>query len=89
MTDQKAKPGDILTANSDEQIIELLTGMVNELARARSNNQPENYCAFLHGQISGIAIALRTLFPGPGKLGEKAALILRPVITEHQCDCQD
>ncbi|SFG45360.1 LAO/AO transport system kinase [Desulfotomaculum arcticum] len=72
-----------------ETIIQFLTDMVEELDRARNNHQPENYCAFLHGQISGLAIALRTLYPGPGNWGEKAALILRPVITEHKCDCRD
>ena len=88
MSFDQEKPIDISTS-TPETIIQLLTDMVEELARSRNNNQPENYCAFLHGQISGIAIALRTLFPGPGNLGEKAALILRPVITEHKCDCQD
>lgn len=75
--------------SASETVIQLLTEMVEELVNARNNNHPENYCAFLHGQITGVAIALRTLYPGPGNLGEKAALILRPVITEHKCDCRE
>ncbi|WP_034629282.1 hypothetical protein [Desulfotruncus alcoholivorax] len=88
MTLNQEKSTDVSTS-TPETIIQLLASIVEELDRARNNNQPENYCAFLHGQISGIAIALRTLFPGPGNLGEKAALILRPVITEHKCDCHN
>lgn len=47
-----------------------------------------NYAAYLHGQIYGIALTLRLLYPGPGNWGEKAALLIRPVLTEHRCDCQ-
>lgn len=43
--------------------------------------------AYLHGQVYGLATALRIFFPGPGNLGEKAALALRPVLTEHKCQC--
>lgn len=43
--------------------------------------------AYLHGQVYGLATALRLFFPGPGNLGEKAALALRPVLTEHKCQC--
>jgi LAO/AO transport system kinase len=49
----------------------------------------EMYTSYLHGQIYGLATALKLLFPGPGNLGEKAALALRPLITEHSCGCDD
>ncbi|TYO97761.1 hypothetical protein [Desulfallas thermosapovorans] len=52
------------------------------------NSTGNNYAAYLHGQIYGIALTLRLLYPGPGNWGEKAALLIRPVLTEHRCDCQ-
>jgi LAO/AO transport system kinase len=47
----------------------------------------EHYAAFLHGQIEGLAQSLRVFYPGPGNWGEKAALAVRPLLTEHRCDC--
>ncbi|KAF1084676.1 hypothetical protein SPSYN_02455 [Sporotomaculum syntrophicum] len=51
--------------------------------------QDNSYAAYLHGQIYGLALALRLLYPGPGNWGERAALLVRPVLTEHQCDCPE
>lgn len=63
-----------------------------DLALDRLKNIPpdtQEYSAFIHGQIYGIAMALRILFPGPGNWGEKAALKVRPVLTEHKCECNE
>lgn len=67
-------------------------GCINEalkrLEKASSLNNNE-YAAYIHGQIYGMASALKVLFPGPGNWGEKAALKVRPVLTEHRCDDYD
>lgn len=47
----------------------------------------EHYASFLHGQIEGLAQSLRVLYPGPNNWGEKAAFAVRPLLTEHRCDC--
>jgi LAO/AO transport system kinase len=49
--------------------------------------ETSHYRSYLHGQIYGMAAALRIIYPGPGNLGERAALALRPVVTEHHCQC--
>lgn len=72
-----------------QQLLDQLAAALGALQRAGEKNGSEIYSAYLHGQIYGLATALRVMFPGPGNLGEKAALEVRPVITEHRCDCED
>lgn len=79
----------LVNLKDTENVFNYLVQLVEELKKTRMQNRPpENYTAFLHGQIHGLALALRLLFPGPDNWGEKAALLVRPVITEHQCDCE-
>lgn len=70
------------------QILDQLATALETLQK-KGGNGMEVYSAYLHGQIYGLATALRIMFPGPGNLGEQAALAVRPVITEHRCDCDD
>jgi len=72
-----------------EQVLAYLSQLTKDIKKARSVEDGENYQAYLHGQLYGAALVLRLLYPGPGKLGEKAALLVRPVITEHECQCDD
>ena len=64
-----------------------------DLALEKIKSLPENdapeYKSFMHGQVYGIGMALRILFPGEDNWGEKAALKIRPVLTEHKCECED
>lgn len=69
-----------------EALLELLISALKELEGA-GEGLPE-YRAYLHGQVYGMAAALRIIYPGPGNLGEKAALAVRPVLTEHECQCK-
>ncbi len=65
-----------------------LQQLIDQLEKmAELDYMDNNYASYLHGQIYGIAITLRLLYPGPGNWGEKAALLIRPVLTEHQCEC--
>ena len=72
-----------------EQVLAYLAQLTEDIKKARSAEGGENYQAYLHGQLYGAALVLRLLYPGPGKLGETAALMVRPVITEHECQCED
>jgi len=72
-----------------KQLLEYLYRLTEDLQKARSTGNNDNYQAYLHGQLYGAALALRLLFPGPGRLGEQAALLVRPIITEHNCQCDD
>jgi len=72
-----------------QRVFELLTQSLDDLETARAKNLSENYTAYLHGQIYGLATALKIIFPGPGNWGEKAAFLIRPKITEHNCDCNE
>jgi len=72
-----------------EQVLEYLSQLTEDIKKARSAEGGENYQAYLHGQLYGAALMLHLLFPGPGNLGERAALMARPVITEHDCRCED
>lgn len=72
-----------------EKVLHQISQALDKLKEARSGDLPEIYTAFLHGQAYGLALALRLLYPGPGNWGEKAALLVRPVITEHTCECED
>lgn len=65
----------------------LLTAALRDLEAAGGKKGMSEYRAYLHGQVYGLATALRLMFPGPGNLGEKAALALRPLMTEHLCRC--
>jgi LAO/AO transport system kinase len=78
-----------MSYNREEEVFEYLALLVKELEKVRTGNNLENYTAFLHGQIHGLAMSLRLLYPGPGNWGEKAALLVRPVITEHRCNCDE
>lgn len=71
--------------NRGEELLDLLIGALKELEGAGEGMR--DYRSYLHGQIYGIATALRIIYPGPGSLGEKAALAVRPVLTEHECRC--
>jgi len=70
-----------------ERLLELLNQSLELLRGISSRPDAATCAAFLHGQIYGLATALRFLFPGPGNLGERAALAVRPVLTQHHCDC--
>jgi len=72
-----------------EQVLAYLSQLTDDVKKARTAEVGENYQAYLHGQLYGAALVLRLLHPGPGKLGETAALMVRPVITEHECQCED
>lgn len=72
-----------------ELLLEQLMEALEKLQKAGQVAGAEAYTSYVHGQIYGLATALRVLFPGPGCLGERAALALRPVITEHRCECDD
>lgn len=72
-----------------EEVFEYLEQLLKLMEEARSSGGDDNYQAYLHGQIYGAALVLRLLFPGPGNPGERAALLARPVITEHKCRCED
>lgn len=70
-------------------MLDILLGALEELKNTGLKEGMSGYRSYLHGQIYGLATALRILYPGPGNLGERAALAVRPVITEHQCLCED
>ncbi|MFZ5597234.1 MAG: hypothetical protein ACOY31_09525 [Bacillota bacterium] len=72
-----------------EDLLNILNMALENLKNSSEQSDAYNYRSYLHGQIYGIATALKMFFPGPGNLGEKAALALRPVITEHSCNCKD
>ncbi len=76
-------------AGRAEEVFHYLAQLVEELKSRKAHRQCDNYSAYLHGQVYGAALVLRLLYPGPGNWGEKAALLVRPVITEHQCDCEE
>ncbi len=71
-----------------EELLTLLTDALKKLEES-GRLDSSDYRSYLHGQVYGLATALRILFPGAGNLGEKAALLLRPVITEHVCACEE
>lgn len=72
-----------------EELLELLAAALDDLAAAGGKGGTAGYRAYLHGQIYGLATALKIIYPGPGNLGERAALAVRPVITEHSCRCDE
>ncbi|MGB9803420.1 hypothetical protein [Desulfofundulus sp.] len=82
------QPDPTLMLTQGQKLLKLFNQTLNQLRVLPPDPQLANYAAFLHGQIYGLAIALHFLFPGPGNLGEKAAFMLRPVLTEHQCECE-
>lgn len=75
-------------AQRGEELYSNLLASMAALERATGVPGGELYAAFLHGQIEGLAQALRSIFPGEGNWGEKAAFAVRPVLTEHYCDCK-
>lgn len=78
------------TAMNAQVVLTCLQQLIEEFQKASICTDPNNcYAAYLHGQIYGLALALRLLYPGPGNWGERAALLVRPVLTEHQCDCPE
>ncbi|MCL6477800.1 MAG: hypothetical protein K6T65_05235 [Peptococcaceae bacterium] len=70
-----------------EIVLDLLTAALQDLENHRGRQGMSDYMAYLHGQIYAMAAALRIIYPGPGNLGERAALAVRPALTEHACDC--
>lgn len=77
------------SVNEQEKMLDHLVMAIEELKKWQNQRGSEHYASFLHGQIHGIALTLRILYPGPGNWGEKAAFLVRPVITEHSCGCGD
>lgn len=71
-----------------EQVLDYLSQLLEAIKKAGPGQENNEYRAYLHGQVYGAATVLRIMFPGPGNLGEKAALMLRPVVTEHECRCE-
>lgn len=72
-----------------EELMGLLMAALKELVAADGKGGTSDYRSYLHGQIYGLATALKVIYPGPGNLGERAALAVRPVITEHNCRCDE
>ncbi|MHB8157209.1 MAG: methylmalonyl Co-A mutase-associated GTPase MeaB [Desulfocucumaceae bacterium] len=70
------------------QLLEILETALVNLKNFSNREDMSEYRTYLHGQIYGLATALKLLYPGPGNLGERAAMSVRPVITEHSCSCQ-
>lgn len=71
---------------------QLLLNLMDDVLRAIENSPDAGageYKAYLHGQAYGLALALKTIFPGPENLGERAAKMSRSVITEFKCECRD
>ncbi len=75
--------------NRGELLLKQLNEALECLCRSEGVKGTEAYASYIHGQIYGLATALRIMFPGPDNLGEKAAMAVRPFITEHRCDCDD
>jgi LAO/AO transport system kinase len=69
------------------ELMAILESALRELGGVEGGSHMSEYRSYLHGQVYGLATALKLLFPGPGNFGEKAAMALRPVITEHSCRC--
>ena len=77
-------------ATNTQAVLTYLQQLIREFQKNSAGAAPDNgYAAYLHGQIYGIALALQMLYPGPDNWGEKAAFLVRPVLTEHQCDCSE
>ncbi|WP_347491012.1 methylmalonyl Co-A mutase-associated GTPase MeaB [Desulfoscipio sp. XC116] len=73
-----------------ESVFSHLQQLVDRLQKAEPAHSPnDNYPAYLHGQIYGIAMTLRQLYPGSKNWGEKAGLLVRPALTEHRCECRE
>ncbi|MFZ5651017.1 MAG: methylmalonyl Co-A mutase-associated GTPase MeaB [Bacillota bacterium] len=72
-----------------EEVLEILLVALEELKKNGRRKGMSGYGSYLHGQIYGLATALRIIYPGHGNIGEKAALAVRPVLTEHSCLCGD
>ncbi|MFZ5632208.1 MAG: hypothetical protein ACOY40_05110 [Bacillota bacterium] len=72
-----------------EALLDLLTAALKDLECNKGRQGMSDYRAYLHGQIYGMAAALRIIYPGPGNLGERAALAVRPALTEHACECEE
>lgn len=72
-----------------EELLEMIRSALGDLEGAGAEEEMAVYRAYLHGQIYGLSTALRILYPGPGNLGERAALAVRPVVTEHNCQCPE
>ncbi len=80
--------GQTMIQQGEAVLAQLLLAL--DMLKKHNQSIPQSqYIAYLHGQIYGLAMALKIMFPGPGGLGEKAALALRPVMTEHRCDCKE
>lgn len=75
--------------NRGELLLQQLTQALECLRSSEGVKGAEAYASYMHGQIYGLATAMKIMFPGPGNWGEKAALAVRPFITEHRCDCDD
>lgn len=75
------------SAGKGGEIMAILESVLQELNGQEEKSGLSEYRAYLHGQAYGLATALKILFPGPGNYGEKAAMAVRPVITEHSCSC--
>jgi len=45
------------------------------------------YRAFLHGQVMGLVLALKIMFPGDGALGEQASQLAAVSLGEDECGC--
>ncbi|MCQ2559697.1 MAG: hypothetical protein MJ157_03195 [Clostridia bacterium] len=69
-----------------EQVFQQLKEALEQIQSCPEENRQTPYGAYLHGQIYGLATALKIIFPGEGNWGEKAGLAVRPVITEHKCE---
>ncbi|MCL6638368.1 MAG: hypothetical protein K6T80_01635 [Firmicutes bacterium] len=81
MIDEKAGRADL--------VLEQLHSVLSSADSFRGIEGAGPYLSFLHGQASGMVLALKILFPGAGEPGEKAEELARSVLGEKGCTCRN
>lgn len=72
-----------------KELLDFLMNALKSLKNVEGRQDASEYRSYLHGQIYGLAMALKIFYPGPGNLGERAAMAVRPVIAEDVCQCTE
>lgn len=80
--------GENLNTELGELVVGQLQAILENARKYRDLAGDGTYQAFLHGQASGLVLALKIIFPGEGKLGEQAANLARAVLGENECGCR-
>lgn len=80
---------EMLELDKGKELLDLLMDALKRLKNSEYCQDASEYRSYLHGQIYGMAVALKIIYPGPGNLGEMAAMAVKPVITEDVCQCTD